>query len=360
MGSRSALRWMLTSLFVILLALAIPAGRIALFAIRPASPGSAIESTLLVQRGTGPTELARNLEKTRAVSSARDFVMLGRLLRKWGKVRSGEYAVSSTMTPLEIFSVLSSGKSIAHAVTVREGENMYEVAGALERAGLASRGRVLELCRDRSFMDSLGFRAPFPPSLEGYLFPETYSFTRVETPEQMLGTMVRKYRSVWAAVESKHRARIAALGLNEHQIITLASIIEKETGAPEERPLISSVFHNRLGRRMRLQSDPTTIYGIWERYSGNLHRQDLLTPTPFNTYTVAALPVGPIGNPGLEAIEAAIRPSESEYLYFVSMNEGRHWFSKTLQEHNGAVRKFQLDPKAREGRSWRQLNRSKN
>jgi UPF0755 protein len=175
----------------------------------------------------------------------------------------------------------------------------------------------------------------------------------------MLQTMVKKYRTSWAQLKERFRTQIASLGLTEHQIVTLASMIEKETGAPEERPIISSVFFNRLRKKMRLQSDPTTIYGIWESYTGNIHRQDLLNPTPYNTYTVPALPIGPIGNPGMLALEAALNPSRSEYLYFVSKNEGRHSFSRTLQEHNSAVRKFQLDPKAREGKSWRDLGKLK-
>src|SRR6185312_975952 len=132
-------------------------------------------------------------------------------------------------------------------------------------------------------------------------------------------------------------------------------IIEKETGAPQERPMISSVFHNRLRKRMKLQSDPTTIYGIWKRYDGNIHKSDLSTQNPYNTYFVPALPVGPISNPGREAIRAALNPATSDYLYFVSHNDGTHEFSTTYENHTKAVKKFQLDAKARAGKSWRDL-----
>ncbi|MBU6376378.1 MAG: endolytic transglycosylase MltG [Bdellovibrionales bacterium] len=349
-------RWFLALLpLILVLALSIPAARLALFATRPLSPSSPTETVVLVARGVGPSEIARQLETSKAISSAKDFHLLGKVLRKWKDLKTGEYLVTSGMNPLEIFKVLSSGISIQHMVTIREGANMYEVADSLEKAGLASREKVLTLCREHEFIKSQGFQEPLPPSLEGYLFPDTYAFTRVETPEAMIQAMIRRYRAAWTQVKNRFAAQISSLGLSEHQIVTLASIIEKETGAPEERPMISSVFHNRLRKKMRLQSDPTTIYGIWETYSGNIRKQDLLTPTPFNTYTVPSLPVGPISNPGSLALEAAVNPAQSEYLFFVSQNEGRHIFTRSYEEHNRAVRKFQLDPKAREGKSWRNL-----
>jgi UPF0755 protein len=132
-------------------------------------------------------------------------------------------------------------------------------------------------------------------------------------------------------------------------------MIEKETGAPEERPLISSVFHNRLEKKMRLQSDPTTIYGIWDRYQGNLHKADLLERNEYNTYQIPGLPIGPISNPGKEALEAALYPAKSPFLYFVSHNDGTHEFTSPYQDHQAAVRRFQLDPKAKSGKSWRDL-----
>src|SRR5262249_52424466 len=158
-----------------------------------------------------------------------------------------------------------------------------------------------------------------PPTLEGYLYPETYNFNKTQTVEDMIRQMVKKFFAEWTPEKSLQARQ---LGLNMHQAITLASIIEKETGAQAERPLISSVFHNRLKKRMKLQSDPTTIYGIWDRYDGNLHKADLSSENAYNTYFVAALPIGPIGNPGREAIEAALNPAASDYLFFVSHNDG--------------------------------------
>ena len=203
-------------------------------------------------------------------------------------------------------------------------------------------------------MAQVGFTAPFPPSLEGYLFPDTYHFNHTMTLPEMIRQMVKRFRSVWTA---EHDRKAARFRLTQHQVVTLASIIEKETGAPQDRTLISSVFHNRLKKRMRLQSDPTIIYGIWERYDGNIRRADIRSQTPYNTYVISALPIGPISNPGKLAIEAALDPAVGEFLYFVSRNDGTTAFTRTLAEHSNEVRRFQLNRGAREGKSWRNLGK---
>ncbi len=356
---RSPFRWLLALVpMALVLAVGIPGGRLVQFALTPASTTSDATIELLVTQGKRPAEIAMELESAGVISDSQSLLLLGRVLRQWPLLKRGEYRLHARMNPLEIFNALKSGVSIRHSVTIREGQNMYEVAAALERAGIASSKTVLELCRDEGFLRKLGLPEPVPTSLEGYLFPDTYQFSRSDSPETVLRTMVRRYREVWTQVRSRYSLQISSLGLNEHQLITLASIIEKETGAPAERPLISSVFHNRLKKRMRLQSDPTTIYGIWEHYAGNIRKQDLRTPTPYNTYTVPALPIGPISNPGRLAIEAAVMPATSDYLFFVSQNDGTHVFTRSYGEHTQAVRKFQLDPKAREGKSWRDLRKN--
>jgi UPF0755 protein len=255
------------------------------------------------------------------------------------------------MTPLQIFSTLTSGVSVAHPVTIREGENMYEIATDLEHKGLAVKEDFLALCRNRNFIRTLGVGDI--ASLEGYLYPDTYHFNKTLTAQEMVVQMVKHANRIWT---QKDELAAKALGMTRHQIVTLASIIEKETGAPQERPMISSVFHNRLKKRMRLQSDPTTIYGMWDHYSGNIHKSDLLAANPFNTYYVSGLPQGPISNPGRASIDAALNPVKSDYLFFVSHNDGTHEFTRSLQDHLRAVRKFQVNPKAREGRSWRELH----
>ncbi len=326
-----------------------------LFAITPFKAGAQEQAIIEVAKGISQAELSAQLAQSGVVADAEKFRRLGRITRQWAKIKAGEYEVTAAMTPLEIFARLASGVSVARPITIREGENIYEIATKLEARGLATKTRFLQLCKESSFISSLGVVSPGaepPVSLEGYLYPETYHFTKAMPPEDMIRQMTAGFLKVWTPAED---ARARELGLTRHQVVTLASIIEKETGAEEERPMISSVFHNRLQKRMRLQSDPTTVYGIWERYTGNIRRADLLEATAYNTYAIPALPVGPISNPGKLAIQAALNPVESENLYFVSQNDGTHIFSRTYEEHNLAVRKFQMDPKAREGKSWRDL-----
>lgn len=211
----------------------------------------------------------------------------------------------------------------------------YFVWQALERAGLVSAEAFLQAASDPGLIESLGIEGyPF----EGYLFPETYNFPKGVTAEQIIKKMVDHFRSVFTPAWTE---RAHAMGFTIHQVVTLASIVEKETSKPEERPLIASVFLNRLKRRMRLESDPTVIYGIKD-FDGNLTRKDLRTMSPYNTYRIKGLPPGPIANPGRASIEAVLYPSEEPYLYFVSKNDGSHHFSPTLREHNRMVRRYQL------------------
>jgi UPF0755 protein len=210
---------------------------------------------------------------------------------------------------------------------------MEQIAAAFGRDNWVDPDKFLALCRDASFIRSLGIEAP---TLEGYLFPETYALVRGEVSEQSLVTrMVRHFDQVWKALDKPD-----PLPLDRHQLVTLASIVEKETGNGEERPIIAGVFYNRLHKKMRLQSDPTTIYGL-ANFNGNLTRKDLHTATPYNTYVIHGLPPGPICNPGRASLEAVLHPAEVDYLYFVSRNNGSHQFSATLEEHNRAVHRYQ-------------------
>ena len=199
---------------------------------------------------------------------------------------------------------------------------------------LANEKEFLLLAKDPAFIQALELDVR---SLEGYLFPTTYRFAKYSKPENMIRTMVAFMSK---AVTPERRARAAELGMSVHEVLTLASVIEKETGAAEERRLISAVFHNRLRRKIPLQSDPTVIYAL-EGFDGNLRKRDLGVDSPYNTYRVRGLPPGPIANPGLESILAALYPAKASYLYFVSRNDGTHHFSSTLAEHNRAVDKYQ-------------------
>jgi UPF0755 protein len=363
-GSRSSrpTRILLGALFLLMVTgLGFYATRFAFFVFSPIQSPNGQGAIVEITKGKSPKELTHFLVSNGVLKPEDEgnFMLLGRVGRLWKRVKAGEYKFTPQMTPIEVFRILTSGVSLLHSLTVREGENMYEIADAVEKMGLAKHEVFLALCQDRKFMSSLGvpgLKDPRTKSLEGYLFPETYFLNKTMTAEDIIRGMVRKFSAVWG---SEQEARAKALGMSQHEVLTLASMIEKETGAPQERPLISSVFHNRLQKKMRLQSDPTTIYGIWNRYDGNLHRADLSSETPYNTYYVPALPAGPIANPGREAIHAALFPSSSGFLYFVSHNDGTHEFTTSYEAHLNAVRKFQLDPKAREGKSWRDISRQK-
>jgi len=307
---------------------------------------------IVVRNAHPPREISQDLNEKGAISDWTKFYRLGIILKRWRKMKTGEYEVRASMTPLEIFSVLESGVSRPRPVTIQEGQNMYQIADKFFDAGLDPDRHFLELVRDRDFIHSFGAWDSPLVSLEGYLFPDTYHFNRSLSLEEMVGKMVARFKEVWT---DEYTERAKALKMTQNQIMTLASIIEKETGAPDERRLIGSVFHNRLKKHMRLQSDPTTIYGIWQSFNGNLTRAHLKMPTAYNTYAISGLPRGPIANPGREAIEAALNPDDTDFLYFVSKNEGHHVFSATLEEHNRAVRDFQINRTAREGKSWRDL-----
>jgi UPF0755 protein len=207
----------------------------------------------------------------------------------------------------------------------------------MEQHGVTSRIDFLQLARDPTFISSLGLKID---TLEGYLYPDTYKFPRSVKAKEVVATMVDHFRQIFVP---EMQARAMELKMTEHEVVTLASVIEKETGADGERAEISAVFHNRLRKRIPLQSDPTVIYGL-TGFDGNIRKKDLSTPSPYNTYKVVGLPPGPIANPGLRAIQATLYPSNSHALYFVSRNDGTHQFSATLAEHNQAVEKYQKRP----------------
>jgi UPF0755 protein len=309
-----------------------------------------------VAPGKGFNTIATELEQKGLIKNAFFFTAYARIKGERSKVKVGEYLLRTNMVPLEIMNIITSGKSIARSFTVSEGLSTYEIAELYQKEGFGTAEDFMRWTRDPQLIRALlGEPAE---SLEGYLFPETYMLTKYTDTKALISNMVRRFLYVYGEVIPQS----AIQGLNRHQIVTLASIIEKETGAPEERPIISSVFHNRLVKRMRLQTDPTVIYGKAEK-SGkieiNITRADLLTPTRYNTYVIPALPPGPIANPGKEALLAAVKPASSGYLFFVSQNDGTHVFSEDYSSHNNAVKRFQLDRKARDGKSWRDLQNRK-
>jgi UPF0755 protein len=323
--------------------------------ISSGASSSAEKEVFEVTPGASFARVASELEQRGFVTSAFKFKIYAKLTGKTGQIRVGEYELSKQMSPNQILSKISSGISIQRTFTIPEGQNMYDVAEILSGTGIASKDRFLQLFRDRTLTEK--YLQDSIESFEGYLFPETYSYTKYTSAEQILEMMVKRFLNVWGEVESMPH------GMTRHQVVTLASVIEKETGAPGERGLIASVFHNRLKKRMRLQSDPTILYGILVEtgvMKKNISKSDITRSTPYNTYTVAALPAGPIANPGKESLMAAMNPLHSDFLFFVSRNDGTHVFTKNYQDHQKAVRAYQLDSRAREGRSWRDLNKKKN
>ncbi|WP_374076776.1 endolytic transglycosylase MltG [Bdellovibrio bacteriovorus] len=307
-----------------------------------------------VTPGKGFNSIASELEEKGLLKNAFFFSMYARVKGDRSKLKVGEYLLRTNMTPKEVLETITSGKSVARSFTVSEGLSIYEIADLYQKQGFGTSVEFLALARDPQFVRSL--LGESQESLEGYLFPETYMLTKYTDTRTLISNMVKRFLYVYSEV-----LPLAAIqGWNRHQVVTLASIIEKETGAPEERPLISSVFHNRLLKKMRLQTDPTVIYGKAEktgRIEINITRADLTTPTRYNTYVIFGLPPGPIANPGREALLAALKPENSQYLFFVSQNDGTHVFSEDYQGHERAVKKFQIDRKAREGKSWRDLQK---
>ena len=238
------------------------------------------------------------------------------------------------MRPTDILAKLVAGDVYQHSVTIPEGYNVVQIADMLDQKGLADKQDILRLSKDPEFIDSVKIKAP---TLEGYLFPDTYRFARYTPPEFIVRTFINRFNEM---VTPEIQAQAKTMGMTLQEVLTLASVVEKETGLASERPLVSGVFHNRLRKNIPLQSDPTVIYAL-EYFDGNIRKADLSVQSPYNTYVVRGLPPGPIANPGLAAIQAALHPTPSDFVYFVSRNDGSHKFSATLAEHNKAVDKYQ-------------------
>ena len=290
--------------------------------------------TVDVPEGTSFHQVALMLDREGLIHGPRWFQLLGKITFADRRIQPGEYAFHAAMPPTEILSRLRSGDVVLHQVTIPEGFSLVQIAGRLAELELVHKDEFLRLTGDPEFIRTLALDAP---SLEGYLFPTTYHFPKYRRSEEIIRTMVA---FTWKAFTPVLRLRAEQLGLSIHDVLTLASVIEKETGVADERALISAVFHNRLRRGIPLQSDPTVIYGL-KAFDGNLRKRDLSSKSPYNTYQIRGLPPGPIANPGADAIHATLYPAKSSYLYFVSRNDGTHHFSSTFAEHNRAVDKYQ-------------------
>jgi UPF0755 protein len=294
-----------------------------------------VEQAVVVQSGQGFKTLSTLLYQKGVILHPVKFRLFARIKGYDKRIKAGEYMLSSVMTPEKILETMVEGKVYLHRLTIPEGYNLKQIARAVENAGFASESDFLKAAADPDLVHAKGIDAQ---TFEGYLFPDTYYFPRGITPENIISAMVKRF---WSVFKPEWEEQTKTLGMTIHQVITLASIIEKETAVPDERPIISSVYHNRLKRNMRLESDPTVIYGMGD-FNGNITRKDLERPTPYNTYIMKGLPPGPISNTGAKAIVAALYPADTKFLYFVSRNNQTHHFSTNFKDHNRAVRKYQL------------------
>lgn len=294
-----------------------------------------------VEKGVTLKQVAYRLTDQNLIRGPSSFRLLAYLRNKQNQIKAGEFELSPSMTPLEILNRITSGKSILYSITVPEGYRITEIAALLSQRGFVDEEEFTRLTKDRGLIDSLGIPVE---TLEGYLFPETFHFSKDASERKIIQTMVETFKK--QAIKSEYLERARQLGFSFHEIVTLAAMIEKETGVESERGLISAVFHNRLRKKMRLQCDPTVIYAI-ANFDGNLRKKDLSIDSPYNTYKYRGLPPGPIASPGAQSIHAALYPAETSHIYFVSKKDGSHAFSSNLIDHNRAVRKYQL----RKGRS---------
>lgn len=295
------------------------------------------EQFVIIQPGSSALAIGRDLERQGVIRNARIFWSYLRWKGQAGRLRAGEYRFDGPATPAQVAAKIVAGDVYRRKVTIPEGFALDEIVDLLAREVLLDRTAWMEAMARVELVADLDSRAR---NLEGYLFPATYYYTRQTTPAELIDAMVSNFRKRFSEAD---RSRAAELGMTVREAITLASLIEKETGQDSERELVSAVYHNRLKKRMLLQCDPTVIYAVKrvKTYDNVINQSDLQLDSPYNTYKVAGLPPGPITNPGIKSIHAALYPSAADYLYFVSRNDGTHVFSKELGQHHEAVQQHQ-------------------
>ena len=332
------------ALLLVLVALAVAAlGGLAYYgyqkAHQPYKGFSEEEIFTTVSPGASSTSIARALEKKGVVEDSDLFLAALWYRRATQRLQAGEYRFSQPASIFEVIDRLVRGDVFFLSVTIPEGLTLAETATLFEVKGLGDTRELEAVFGQTDLIDSLDSEAS---DLEGYLFPETYQLPRRPSAEDIARALVSRFKRVF---NEERREKAETLELTARELVTLASIVEKETGQADERPIIASVFWNRLRIGMPLQSDPTVIYALKKEgnYNGNLRRPDLEMESPYNTYRHRGFPPGPIASPGLGSIDAVLNPPDTKYLYFVSKNDGSHHFSNTLREHNNAVRKYQIE-----------------
>jgi len=292
----------------------------ALLPVKP--PGTTF---VLLRPGWSTRHIAQTLQREGVIRSSAAFLML-QYAEGLKTLKAGEYKFEDPASALDVWRRLARGDVYARTVVVPEGYNIYDIALAVEQAGLGPAADFVAVAKGDTFL--VRELDPNAVTLEGYLFPDTYEFTRIDTAHDIAAAMVRRFR--------QEAQKIGLLGNPDmHRIVTMASIVEKETAAPEERPLVAGVYYNRLAKNMLLAADPSVIYAalLAGRYRGTIYQSDLQFDSPYNTYKYAGLPPGPIANPGVASLEAALHPAHSDFLYFVSDNNGHHRFARSPEEH---------------------------
>ncbi|MGB9892924.1 MAG: endolytic transglycosylase MltG [Candidatus Saccharicenans sp.] len=297
--------------------------------------GSAL---IVIEKGQSPRAIARSLKDYGLIKDKRSFVLAYAFYYSPLFLRAGEYQFQTPITAKKIMLEMIAGRILLHPLTIPEGLTYKEIADLLTQNNYPFQGSFLQACLNPDLIKDLD---PEASNLEGYLFPETYYFSRGVKAEEIVKAMVKQFRANFGP---KEMDRAQELNLKVREIVILASLIEKETSRPEEKPLVSAVYHNRLRLRMKLDCDPTLIYALKNenRFDGNLKLEHKNLKSPYNTYLYPGLPPGPICNPGKDSLLAALYPAPVDYLYFVSRNDGSHLFNKSYQEHLRAVRKYQL------------------
>jgi len=316
------------------------------------APGPTVEATshhseksivVTIPKGSSVKAIAEILGHENIIKNDIRFLILAKASGYSTRLQAGEFLLPYGSKPLEILELLSSARPFSYSITIPEGLTAVQIAALFAKDGWVKEERFLQLVYDSERIEEFGLTKG--TSLEGFLYPDTYQFTKeVSGADMVIDILLDRFKKVWG----KEVVGISPVPDLDKTVI-LASIVEKETAAPIERPLIAGVFHNRLKRGMRLQSDPTVVYGVAD-YDGVITKKHLRTKTPYNTYTIPGLPVGPICNPGRLAITAVLHPEPSSNLYFVSKNDGTHQFSANLAAHNRAVQKYQRKKKAKKGK----------
>ena len=289
--------------------------------------------------GSSTASISNRLVEAGVVRDARTFQVALWISGRSRSLRAGEYRFEAPLHALDVIDKIARGDVYRRRLTFREGLTIGEMAEVFEARGFGAAGDFRRAAENASLIQELD---PGAPDLEGYLFPETYALPRGTSAAAVVAQMVDAFKN---ALTPEIRSHAGTAGLSIRQLVTLASLVEKETGTPDERPLVAAVYSNRLKIGMAMQADPTVIYALQKagKYTGNLRRDDLQLDSPYNTYRYPGLPPGPIAAPGKASLEAAARPAEVDYLYFVSKNDGSHVFASTLAEHNRNVFTWQVD-----------------